>query len=141
MRCWGASISFLLKEVRLQLVGPISRHGKKQRTSRLRPPIPGPIWVMCLGLARAHGITESSRTQRDLWNAFAVLVEIGFVCVLSPGELINLVHADIALPGTFVTSQRHAALRVVAPKNRCQFGEHRFVLLKNSNAIAWLENI
>ena len=114
---------------------------EEQRTSRLRPPIPGPIWVMCLGLARAHGITESSRTQRDMWNAFAVLVEIGFVCMLRPGELINLAHSDIALPGTFVTSQRHAALRVVSPKNRRQFGEHQFVLLKHSNAIAWLESI
>ena len=114
---------------------------EEQRTSRLRPPLPGPIWIMCLGLARAHSMTESSSRLRDMWMVFAALVEVGFLCMLRPGELIKLVHSDLALPGTFVTSQKHAALRVASPKNRRQFGDHQFVLLRHINAIACLERI
>ena len=61
--------------------------------------------------------------------------------MLRPGELQKLTHADVAMPGTFVMSKAHAALKITSPKNRRQFGEFQFVLLRHPNAFSWLAKI
>lgn len=114
---------------------------EEQRVSKLRPPLPVPIWTFALGLARAHAKVEKHSSEARLWEIFSVLLEVGLLCMLRPGELLRLTHLDVSLPGSFVMSRKHAALRVTSPKNRRQFGEHQFVLLKNQNTIAWLERI
>ena len=114
---------------------------EEQRVSKLRPPLPIPVWIFALGLARAHAKVEKHQSEARVWEIFSVLLEIGLLCMLRPGELLRLTHSDISLPGSFVMSKKHAALRVTSPKNRRQFGEHQFVLLKNQNTIAWLEKV
>ena len=54
---------------------------------------------------------------------------------LPPGELLKLRGTDFAMPGSFTLSYSHAAVRIVSPKNRQQFGEQHFVNRYNPNAI------
>lgn len=75
---------------------------------------------------------------RHLWIVLSILLELGPLCMLRPGELLQLQHSDFALPGSFSLGQNLAAIRVVSPKNRRQFGEQQFVTLSNPNCIAWL---
>ena len=114
---------------------------EEQRIAKLRPPLPVPLWLVAIGLARAHSKIDPSRTQCEHWLIFSVLLEIGLLCMLRPGELQKLTHADVAMRGTFVMSKAHAALQISSPKNRRQFGDFQFVLLKHPNAISWLSKI
>ena len=114
---------------------------EEQRTGRLRPPVPVSIWGFMTGLARGHGKVAHSRGERDERFLFAVLLELGFLCLLRPGELFRLKHSDFAFPGMFFLSQAHAAVRVVSPKNRRHLGAEQFVALKNPNSIAWLRRL
>lgn len=113
---------------------------EEQRKTRLRPPIPVPIWAFMTGLARGHALVSSSQKKRHEWNMVALLLELGVLCLLRPGELFRLRGTDFALPGDFSLSQHHAAVRIVSPKNRRQFGEEQFVALQNPNTIAWLRH-
>ena len=114
---------------------------EEQRIAHLRPPIPVPIWMLALGLVRAHEKLETNPKNQWAWKVFGVLLEVGLLCMLRPGELLNLTHADVSLPGSFVMSRQHAALRISSPKNRRQFGTYQFVLLKHPNAINGLASI
>ena len=114
---------------------------EEERSSQLRPPLPVPILLCAVGLSRAHAVTSrDSRLGMD-WTLFSVLLEIGFFCLLRPGELLRLRHKDIAMPSSFVLCEQHVAFKIVSPKNRRQFGDNQFVLLKNRNCIAWLKKI
>lgn len=111
---------------------------EEQKVANLRRPLPVPIWVCMVGLSRAHGFTAQDGAVRSQWFIMAILLEIGMLCLLHPGELLKLRHSDFALPGSFSLSQSQAAIRMEAPKNRRQFGQQQFVSLKNSNVIAWI---
>ena len=94
-----------------------------------------------VGLARGHAATAKNHKLRQAWTVFSVLIEVGFFCLLRPGEILRLRHSDIAMPNNFVLCEKHAAIRIVSPKNRRQFGDNQSVLLRNRNAISWLEKI
>ena len=114
---------------------------EEQRITRLRPPLPIAIWLLALGLARAHAVTAKKSEEQKAWEMFAVLMELGLFCMLRPGEILRLTHDDISLPGSFIMTKAHAAIRITAPKNRRQFGENQFVLVKHTNTIAWLARV
>lgn len=111
---------------------------EEKRRTKLRPPLPLPIWVFMTGLSRAHSIVAGSENRQKEWMTVALFLELGLLCLLRPGELLRLKGADFALPGDFSLSQNHAAVRIVSPKNRRQFGDEQFVALQNPNTIAWL---
>lgn len=114
---------------------------EEQRTSRLRPPLPVPLWLMMIGLARAHATVVSLAEEKLQWRIFATLLEVGLLCMFRPGELLKLHHSDISLPGDFTFSQPFAAVRVASPKNRRQFGVEQLVLLCNPCTILRLREI
>lgn len=78
---------------------------EEQRVSRLRPPLPVAIWLFMVGLARAHSIDSKEVSQKSEWNQVALLLEVGLLCLLRPGELFRLTVADMSLPGCFSLSQ------------------------------------
>lgn len=111
---------------------------EEQRKPRLRPPLPIPMWAFMTGLSRAHAkVAANARCQRE-WCAFALMLELGLLCLLRPGKLFKLRWNDFVLPGSFSMSRSHAALRIVSPKNRRQFGDEQFVTLQNPNTIEWV---
>lgn len=114
---------------------------EEQRTSRLRPPLPVPLWLMMVGLARAHSAVNSDPVIRLQWLLFATLLEVGLLCMFRPGELLKLRHVDISLPGDFTFNQSFAAIRIANPKNRRQFGVEQFVLLSNPCTILRLREV
>lgn len=111
---------------------------EEQRSTTLRPPLPTVIWCAMIGLARGHGLMSHEPEKRAEWMALAVLLELGFLCMLRPGELLKLRCADFALPGSFTLNHSKAAVRIISPKNRRQFGDQQFVHLSHPNTIAWL---
>lgn len=114
---------------------------EEQRVSRLRPPLPVPLWVMMIGLARAHAAVEVDAAFRLRWEFFATLFEVGLLCMFRPGELLKIKHTDVSLPGDFTFSQPFAAIRIANPKNRRQFGAEQFVLLRNPCTIERLRAV
>ena len=112
---------------------------EERRVTKLRPPLPVPLWLFMVGLSRAHAKVECTQALRKRWNMFAVLLEVGLLCMLRPGELLKLHHCDVSLPGDFTLSQPFAAIRIASPKNRRQFGAEQFVVLRNPNTISWLK--
>ena len=128
--------------LRRRLVTPWEnlRVWEEQKSSRLRAPLPVPIWAFMVGLARGHARVCEPNRKRE-WNIFAILLEVGLLCLLRPGELLRLKGNDFALPGEFSLSQSRAAIRVISPKNRRQFGAEQFVSLSNANTIAWIRHM
>ena len=76
-----------------------------------------------------------------MWLTFAIMLELGFVCMLRPGELLRLRHSDFSMPGDFSLGQNHGAVRIVAPKNRRHFGMEQFVMVKHPNVIMHLRQL
>ena len=91
---------------------------EEQRTSRLRPPLPVPLWLMMIGLARAHATVVSLAEEKLQWRIFATLLEVGLLCMFRPGELLKLHHSDISLPGDFTFSQPFASGACCQPKEQ-----------------------
>ncbi len=114
---------------------------EEERQTKLRPPLPVAIWLIMVGLARAHAIDASVFLQKREWHAFSCLLEVGLLCLLRPGELLKISLSDISLPEDLSLSQGQAAIRIVSPKNRRQFGEFQFVSLKNPSTIARLRDL
>lgn len=112
---------------------------EEKRKSKLRPPLPVPVWAFMIGLARGHAAVSALGSKKQEWLVVALYLELGLLCLLRPGELLRLKGTDFALPGDFSLSQNHAAIRIVSPKNRRQFGDEQFVGLQNPNTIAWLK--
>lgn len=94
-----------------------------------------------VGLARGRGIVSDVKVKQKEWFFMAVLLELGLLCMLRPGELMKLKHNDFAMPGQFNLSNSKVAIQVTSPKNRRQFGDSQFVCLQNPNAIIWLESL
>ncbi len=113
---------------------------EEKRSTRLRAPVPVPIWLMLVGLARAHACDAEQSVDRLEWMIVALLIELGMLCLLRPGELFRLCPGDFALPGSFSLSQDRAAIRIISPKNRRQFGDSQFVTLLNPSCIAWIRD-
>ena len=134
----GAQHTFPRLKGRLATTWSNLKTWEEQRIARLRPPLPVAIWVLALGLARGHARTSKKCKEQQIWYVFATLMEVGLLCMLRPGELLTLTHKDLALPGSFVVAKGRAALRITSPKNRRQFGESQFVLVKNCNTIFWM---
>lgn len=111
---------------------------EEKRSTRLRPPVPVPIWLMLVGLARAHALDANQEENKLEWMTVALLTELGVLCLLRPGELFRLCPLDFSLPGSFSLSQNRAAIRIISPKNRRQFGDSQFVTLLNPSSIAWI---
>lgn len=62
---------------------------EEQRTSRLRPPLPVPLWLMMVGLSRGHAKVAADANTRLRWCLFATLLEMGLLCMFRPGELLK----------------------------------------------------
>lgn len=114
---------------------------EEQVSTRLRPPIPIPLWCLMIGLARAHGWATHNLELRRTWFVFSVMLELGVLCLLRPGELCRLRHSDFALPGDLSVGRVNTAVRIISPKNRRQFGEQQFVTMMHPNVVLWLRMI
>eukprot|EP00438_Fugacium_kawagutii_P011070 Skav217204 [mRNA] locus=scaffold3544:98164:102639:+ [translate_table: standard] len=126
---------------RIQTAWENLRVWEEQRVCRLRPPLPVPLWLFLVGLARAHSVVETVAAISYRWKVLATFIEVGLLAMLRPGELLKLRHADISLPGEFTFSQPFAALRIASPKNRRQFGVEQFVVLRNPCTIQRLREL
>ena len=113
---------------------------EEQRVGHLRPPLPVAVWLFMVGLARAHSIDSKEVSLKSEWSQVALLLEVGLLCLLRPGELFRLTAADMSLPGCFSLSQSQGAIRIKAPKNRRQFGEQQHVPLNNPSTLARLQD-
>ena len=114
---------------------------EEQISTKLRPPIPIPLWCLMVGLARAHGWATHNLELRRTWFVFSVLLELGVLCLLRPGELCRLRHSDFAMPGDLSVGRSNTAVRIISPKNRRQFGEQQFVTMVHPNVVLWLRMI
>ena len=68
---------------------------------------------------------------------FAVLLRVGFWCLLRPRELANLRRADVRL--AWRSHKLSAVLAVRDPKNRMFLGRAQFAVLHSGSAARWLE--
>eukprot|EP00438_Fugacium_kawagutii_P009747 Skav220215 [mRNA] locus=scaffold1600:84603:99730:- [translate_table: standard] len=71
---------------------------EEKRKSKLRPPLPLPIWGLMVGLARGHAAVTHCEKKKTEWFMVALFLELGLLCLLRPGELLRLKGTDFALP-------------------------------------------
>ena len=57
------------------------RTWEEQRSTRLWPPLPVPLWLFTIGLARAHAEVERKASMQYQWQVLSVLLEVGFLCI------------------------------------------------------------
>ena len=120
-RCWDAIKSWQLK---LPL--------------KSRVPMPELIVRAFFSFSLAEALCAPKDLDILSGFAFALLVRIGFHCLLRPAELLKLVAGDIRLPVS-AFEPRVAVVRLRDPKNRSSLGRFQFVMVEDESLVAWLE--
>ena len=113
------------------------RSWEELQPGNLRSPLPFPILVLMVIVCRAKAMQLAGQSQR-IWLAFSVLLEVGFHCLLRPGELLNIRKQDITLPHSCNFGGACVAIRLNFPKNRRYLGRQQFVSLHHPHVINWL---
>ena len=72
----------------------------------------------------------------DFWSS-AVLVRVGFHCLLRPGEICKLIVEDLHFPQTAWDAQV-CVIRFRDPKNRSSLGRFQFALVRDISIVRWL---
>ena len=47
---------------------------EEEKSSRMRPPLPLPIWVCMVGIARGRSLVVNSSSEKSLWCCLALRV-------------------------------------------------------------------
>ena len=73
----------------------------------------------------------------DFW-ASAILVRLGFHCLLRPAEICKLVVADLHFPQSLWDPEK-CVVRLRDPKNRSSLGRFQFCLVTDRSLVQWLQ--
>ena len=78
--------------------------------------------------------------QRRIWWSVALALWTGFVCLLRPGELLNLRRLDISFPeGEGFESQAIGAVIIVRKPKTRRIWRQQFVLCRDPRLVRWLQ--
>ena len=84
----------------------------------------------------AQGIRAGAHALA-FWAA-AILVRVGFHCLLRPGEICKLIVEDLHFPRTTWDSEV-CVVRLRDPKNRSSLGRLQFSLIRDASIVRWLK--
>ena len=89
----------------------------------------------------AYAIARALECGKDLetlsWFSFAVLVRVGFDCLLRPAEIFKLTVADIRLPKSLY-EPRVVVIRLSDTKNRASLGRFQFCMVDDPGLVSWI---
>ena len=83
----------------------------------------------------AQGVLSGPQAL-DYWSV-AILVRVGFHCLLRPGEICKLIVEDLHFPQTSWDSET-CVVRLRDPKNRSSLGRFQFALIRDVAIVRWL---
>ena len=94
------------------------------------------------GIVKAMFIVAVSKAlEHPEWAglliSFAVLMRVGFKCLLRPGEITKLTSSNVSLPAPW--HDMRAVISILDAKNRAHLGRVQFVLLSSRKSILWLQ--
>ena len=115
----------------------VLRAWEEQTPSRLRMPLPVPVFLAMVIYSRVKALQSSCSTQRSLWFAFATILELAFYGLLRPGEALGIECRDVSLPNSLSLGQPHLTLTLRDPKNRRQLGRLQHAVVKHPHACNW----
>ena len=139
LRVISAQQSFGLSGPLLRNTWSAVRGWRSMVPSRARVPISlyrlECLVLMCL----SRGVAEEGLLRRQ-WIATAIGIWLCFICLLRPGELMNLRREDVSIPkeGWEETRAMGAAVIIRKPKTR-RIWREQFVLCKDPRLVKWLK--
>ena len=90
----------------------------------------------------AYGIARALECGKDLetlsWFSFAILLRLGFECLLRPAEIFKLTVADVRLPKSKY-EPRVVVIRLRDTKNRASLGRFQFCMVEDPGLVSWIE--
>ena len=103
-----------------------------------RAPIPEDLLRAMFGFSIAEGLSASKDLDVLTAFAFAILLRIGFHCLLRPAELLKLTVGDVRLPVS-AYEPNIAVIKLRDPKNRATLGRFQFVMVTDESLVAYLQ--
>jgi len=100
-----------------------------------RPPITVDLVRAIFAMSIAEALAASSGALEMV--SFAVLVRVGFECLLRSGEIVKLLVGDIRLPQSRY-EPRVAVVTLRDPKNRAAMGRFQFAMIRDTALVDWL---
>ena len=85
----------------------------------------------------AEALAASTDLDTPSAFSFAILVRLGFHCLLRPAEILKLTAGDIRLPVS-AYEPRRVVIRLMDPKNRSSLGCFQFVMVDDEGLVGWL---
>ena len=133
-----------VQTARRELKGKLGRPWDALKSWQLKLPLKSrvPMPEILLRAFFVFSLAEALTSSKDLDTlssfAFAILVRLGFHCLLRPAELLKLTAGDIRLPVS-AYEPRRAVVRLLDPKNRSSLGRFQFVMVDDESLVLWLE--
>ena len=129
---------------RRELKGKLGRAWDALKSWQLKQPLKSrvPMPEILMRAFFIFSLVEAMVAGKDLDTlssfSFALMIRIGFHCLLRPAELLKLTAGDIRLPAS-AYEPRRAVIRLKDPKNRSSLGRFQFVMVEDESLVAWLE--
>ena len=132
-----------IQTVRRELKGHLGRSWDCIRSWQLQCPLKSRV-PMPEDLVRAFfafAIAEALNAMRDREAlshfAFAILVRLGFECLLRPGELLKIKVGDLRLPKS-AYEPSVCVITIRDAKNKASLGRFQFVMVSDPGLVSWL---
>ena len=103
-----------------------------------RVPMPETIMRAFFTFSLAEALAASKDLDTLSAFSFAILVRLGFHCLLRPAEILKLTAGDVRLPVS-AYEPRRAVIRLIDPKNRSSLGRFQFVMVDDEGLVSWLQ--
>ena len=105
---------------------------------RSRIPMPHDLVRAFFAYAVARALECGKDLETLTWFSFAVLVRLGFDCLLRPAEILKLTVADVRLPRSQY-EPRVVVIRLRDTKNRASLGRFQFCMVEDPGLVSWIE--
>ena len=133
-----------VQTARRELKGKLGRAWDALKSWQLRSPLKSrvPMPEVLMRAFFTFSLAEALASSKDLDTlsgfGFALMIRLGFHCLLRPAELLKLTAGDIRLPTSAYEPVR-AVVRLKDPKNRSSLGRFQFCMVEDESLVAWLQ--
>ena len=110
---------------------------EEQEPSQLRSPLPLPILIGMMCLARVHA-SQTQGADRQKLLVFSALLGLGYFALLRPGELLALTPNDLSLPNQLTFGAPCVTVTLKKPKNFRQLGYSQFAVVYQPDICNWI---
>ena len=111
---------------------------EEMRPASFRPPLPIVLLIAMVCDSRSRSWQSKDLQTQEMWLLFSVMICVGFLAMMRPGELFKLRLSDINLPNDLSLGSESAVIRIQEPKNSRQMGRQQYATIRHPDVINWL---